>query len=85
MKVMIEVQQNSGQKVFDLILEVIGKQLNQDQMMHIIFSGKIFIHFMGLAVIFIEAGSSGKLLLHVEIHKRAKIPRLGMGGCPGMF
>lgn len=45
MKVMIEVQQNSGQKVFDLILEVIGKQLNQDQMMHIIFSGKIFIHF----------------------------------------
>ena len=37
MKVMIEVQQNSDQKAFDLILVVIGKQRNPDQMMHIIF------------------------------------------------
>ena len=40
MKVMIEVQQNLGQKAFGLILVVIGKRLNQDQMMHIIFWGK---------------------------------------------
>ena len=40
MKVTIEVQQNLGQKAFGLILVVIGKRLNQDQMMHIIFWGK---------------------------------------------
>ena len=43
MKVTIEVQQNLDQKVFDLTLAVKGKQLNQDQMMHIIFLGKIAI------------------------------------------
>ena len=45
MKVTIEVQQNLDQKAFDSILVAIGKLLNQDLMMHIIFLGKTKIHY----------------------------------------
>ena len=45
MKVTIEVQQNLDQKAFDSILVAIGKLLNQDRMMHIIFLGKTKIHY----------------------------------------